>query len=107
MPRVSLMRLLLLGAIWGMSFIFLRVAAPVFGPLPMNESPTEATSPTTSAPPYLTVIFTSQRRQGDHGYAETAARMEALARAHWYRHYHVRVARVERAYAWEMQERST
>jgi len=29
----SLLRLALLGGIWGMSFIFLRIAAPVFGPL--------------------------------------------------------------------------
>ena len=33
MARASLLRLLLLGGIWGMSFIFLRMAAPVFGPL--------------------------------------------------------------------------
>ncbi|MGO9227935.1 MAG: antibiotic biosynthesis monooxygenase family protein [Bryobacteraceae bacterium] len=35
----------------------------------------------TLEPPYYAVIFTSVRTQGDAGYAETAARMEALARA--------------------------
>lgn len=29
-------------------------------------------------PPYYAVIFSSRRREGDHGYAETAQRMEAL-----------------------------
>ncbi len=29
-------------------------------------------------PPYYAVIFSSRRRDGDHGYAETAQRMEAL-----------------------------
>lgn len=33
MRRASLIRLLLLGAIWGMSFIFLRMAAPFFAPV--------------------------------------------------------------------------
>lgn len=33
MAASSLLRLCLLGGIWGMSFIFLRIAAPVFGPL--------------------------------------------------------------------------
>lgn len=33
-------------------------------------------------PPYYAVIFTARRRaDGDHGYAEAAARMEELARA--------------------------
>ena len=31
-------------------------------------------------PPYYAVIFTSIRTEGDNGYAETAARMEELAR---------------------------
>ena len=30
-------------------------------------------------PPYTAVIFSSRRTEGDAGYAETAARMEALA----------------------------
>jgi heme-degrading monooxygenase HmoA len=30
-------------------------------------------------PPYYAVIFTAQRTGGDHGYAEAAARMAALA----------------------------
>ena len=34
-----------------------------------------ATLPT---PPYYAVIFSSKRRDGDHGYAETAQRMHAL-----------------------------
>ena len=29
-------------------------------------------------PPYYAVIFSSKRRDGDHGYAETARRMEEL-----------------------------
>lgn len=29
-------------------------------------------------PPYYAVIFSSKRRDGDHGYAETAQRMETL-----------------------------
>ena len=29
-------------------------------------------------PPYYAVIFSSKRRDGDHGYAETAQRMEEL-----------------------------
>lgn len=33
----------------------------------------------TPEPPYVAVIFTSVRREGDHGYAAMSARMEALA----------------------------
>lgn len=33
----------------------------------------------TPEPPYYAVIFTSIRTEGDHGYAEMAARMNALA----------------------------
>jgi len=33
----------------------------------------------TPQPPYFAVIFTSVRTEGDHGYAETAAQMLALA----------------------------
>lgn len=33
----------------------------------------------TPDPPYTAVIFTSVRSAGDHGYAETASRMEQLA----------------------------
>lgn len=33
----------------------------------------------TPQPPYYAVIFTSVRSEGDHGYAETAERMLALA----------------------------
>jgi heme-degrading monooxygenase HmoA len=33
----------------------------------------------TPEPPYTAVVFSSVRTDGDHGYAETAARMEALA----------------------------
>ena len=33
----------------------------------------------TPKPPYFAVIFTSHRTQGDHGYAEMAARMLELA----------------------------
>ena len=36
---------------------------------------------TTPEPPYYAVIFTSLRRDGDDGYAETARRMLELARA--------------------------
>lgn len=100
------------------------------------------------SPPYYAVIFSSQRRDGDHGYAATAERMVELAcrqpgflgvestrgddgfgitvsywdseeaikawrlqaehaatrergRADWYRHFQIRVARVERAYGWD------
>jgi heme-degrading monooxygenase HmoA len=34
----------------------------------------------TPRPPYIAVIFTSTRTDGDHGYAVMAASMEALAR---------------------------
>lgn len=34
MPFDSALRLLLLGAIWGSSYVFMRVAAPLLGPLP-------------------------------------------------------------------------
>jgi heme-degrading monooxygenase HmoA len=34
----------------------------------------------TPAPPYVAVIFTSVRTDGDHGYAAMAAAMERLAR---------------------------
>jgi len=34
MPAASLFRLLLLGAIWGASFLFLRIVAPVLGAIP-------------------------------------------------------------------------
>ena len=33
----------------------------------------------TPQPPYYAVIFTSERTDGDHGYADTAARMLELA----------------------------
>lgn len=33
----------------------------------------------TPEPPYVAVIFTSVRREGDHGYAAMSARMEELA----------------------------
>lgn len=103
------------------------------------------------APPYYAVVFTSQRTEGDDGYAAMAERMAALAaeqpgylgvesargadglgitvsywrslediaawrrvaehqaardrgRAHWYRHYELRIARVERAYGWDAAE---
>ena len=36
MKPTNYARLLLLGGIWGFSFIFMRVAAPVFGPLPTS-----------------------------------------------------------------------
>ncbi len=36
-------------------------------------------SANTPQPPYFAVIFTSVRTDGDHGYAETAAQMLALA----------------------------
>ncbi|MFG6457570.1 antibiotic biosynthesis monooxygenase family protein [Roseateles sp. BYS96W] len=99
-------------------------------------------------PPYYSVIFSSQRTPGDHGYGDMADRMVALAagqpgylgvesargedgfgltvsywrttddiaawrrhaehqiardtgRRDWYQHYTLRIARVERAYAWE------
>src|SRR5262249_51552273 len=35
---------------------------------------------TTPQPPYWAVIFSTRRTAGDHGYSETADRMEALAR---------------------------
>ena len=103
---------------------------------------------TTPEPPYYAVIFTSQRRDGDSGYAATSERMVELAarqrgflgvessrdadgfgitvsywdslaaiaawkadvehlraqaqgRRDWYAHYEVRIARVERAYAFD------
>jgi len=37
MTRRDLVDLLLLGAIWGSSFLFMRVAAPAFGPVPLIE----------------------------------------------------------------------
>lgn len=104
-------------------------------------------------PPYYAVIFCSQRTEArpDDGYAETAARMTALAAAQpgylgvessrgadglgltvsywrslddirawravtehaavrdqgrrdWYRHYRVRVAKVERHYHWDLAD---
>ncbi|MCS7461729.1 hypothetical protein N0M98_16365 [Paenibacillus doosanensis] len=33
----------------------------------------------TPKPPYYAVIFTSERTEGDHGYAEMAEEMEKLA----------------------------
>lgn len=33
----------------------------------------------TPEPPYVAVIFTNRRRDGDHGYAEMAERMDRLA----------------------------
>lgn len=55
-------------------------------------------------PPYYAVIFISERTEMDEDYDETAARMEALARAQsgflgmnrWYRRYWIRIAKVER-----------
>jgi len=38
------------------------------------------TNITPPSPPYYAVIFTARRAEGDHGYAEMAERMEALAR---------------------------
>ncbi len=35
MKSLDLLELLLLGAVWGASFLFMRVAAPAFGPLPL------------------------------------------------------------------------
>jgi heme-degrading monooxygenase HmoA len=102
-------------------------------------------------PPYYALIFTSQRTDGDAGYATTAARMVELAaaqpgylgvenargadglgitvsywrtlddivawrrqlehtaarnegRSRWYSHYELRVARVERAYGWDLAD---
>jgi heme-degrading monooxygenase HmoA len=40
----------------------------------------EAAIADTPAAPYVAVIFTSLRTPGDHGYADTAVAMEALAR---------------------------
>lgn len=37
-------------------------------------------SPTTPPPPYYAVVFSSQRTDGDHGYAAMADRMVELAR---------------------------
>lgn len=37
-------------------------------------------SPTTPNPPYYAVVFSSQRTDGDHGYAAMADRMVELAR---------------------------
>jgi heme-degrading monooxygenase HmoA len=42
-------------------------------------SATQASFANTPEPPYYAVIFTSQRTQGDRGYAEMAQRMEELA----------------------------
>ncbi|HEU4716578.1 MAG TPA: antibiotic biosynthesis monooxygenase [Bacteroidia bacterium] len=42
-------------------------------------SETDVIAPT-PPPPYYAVIFTSVRTEGDDGYAETARRMEELAR---------------------------
>lgn len=39
----------------------------------------DGTIAATPAPPYVAVIFTSLRTDGDHGYAETAAAMDELA----------------------------
>jgi heme-degrading monooxygenase HmoA len=101
-------------------------------------------------PPYYAVIFSSQRREGDHDYGATSARMVDLARqqpgflgvestrgedgfgitvaywdsleaitawrlhaehtaarergrGEWYRHFELRIARVERAYGWDLE----
>jgi drug/metabolite transporter (DMT)-like permease len=39
MGQVDLLRFLSLAAIWGSSYMFMRVAAPAFGPLPMVMLP--------------------------------------------------------------------
>lgn len=44
----------------------------------MKSSP-EPRPATTPAPPYVAVIFTSRRTEGDAGYGDTAARMLELA----------------------------
>jgi heme-degrading monooxygenase HmoA len=69
-------------------------------------------------PPYYAVIFSSRRRDGE-GFGITVAYFESEAairawreqaehaqtrqrgRDAWYRHFEVRVARVERAYGWD------
>jgi len=100
-------------------------------------------------PPYYAVVFSSQRREGDHGYGAASDRMVELAqeqpgflgvesvrgedgfgitvayweseeaikawrmhaehtaareqgRAQWYRHFELRIAKVERAYGWDL-----
>lgn len=77
-------------------------------PSPFADTPT---------PPYYAVIFRSQRQGEDDGYAAMAMRMSELAaqqpgylgvestrdadergRGGWYRHFELRVARVERGY---------
>lgn len=110
---------------------------------PMKPMPQFANTP---EPPYLAVIFSSQRTEGDQGYSSTAERMVELAaqqpgflgaesardaegfgitvsywtdegaiqawkadlahlaaqergRSSWYAGFHVRVSKVERAYA--------
>lgn len=35
MSSADTLRLLLLSSLWGLSFIFMRVAAPEFGPIPL------------------------------------------------------------------------
>ena len=102
----------------------------------------------TPAPPYYAVIFTSLRREGDHGYGAMSDLMVRLSeqqpgylgiesardgvgitvsywesleaikawkanlehtiaqqrgRDTWYSHYTVRIAKVERAYTWELE----
>ena len=37
MTRSDVFDLLLLAALWGASFLFMRIAAPAFGPVPMIE----------------------------------------------------------------------
>src|SRR5262245_50882951 len=44
------------------------------------EPNTLATPARTPEPPYFAVIFTSTRKDGDHGYAEMAKAMEELGR---------------------------
>src|SRR5262245_3487688 len=42
-------------------------------------SSADAAIASTPSPPYVAVIFTNVRTEGDNGYLETAARMEELA----------------------------
>jgi heme-degrading monooxygenase HmoA len=45
---------------------------------PMSDNPIASPFVSLPKPPYYAVIFSSRRREGDHGYAAAAQRMEQL-----------------------------
>lgn len=55
---------------------------PALGSRPLPMSATSATLANTPPPPYLAVIFTSLRTEGDQGYGEMSARMVEAGSKH-------------------------